>query len=64
MELIGKYGEKVRNDNSKRMFDYCLMNNLIITNTFYEHKEIHKYTRVEMSKGEKSIIDCVSGKRE
>ncbi|XP_031339654.1 uncharacterized protein LOC116168122 [Photinus pyralis] len=35
------------------------MHNLIVTNTFYKHKDIHKYTRVEPGRDEKSIIDYI-----
>lgn len=57
--IIGRYGENVRNNNGLRMLDYCQLNNLIITNTFYQHKDIHKYTRAEPSRQEKSIIDYI-----
>lgn len=57
--VIGKHGEDIRNNNGKRLLDYCQVYNLIITNTFFEHKEIHKYTREEISRGEKSIIDYI-----
>lgn len=56
-KVIGRHGEITRNYNGKRMIEYCTSNNLIITNTFYEHKDIHKYTRVVANRNEKSIID-------
>lgn len=58
-EVIGKHGEKIRNNNGKRMLDFCILHNLLVTNTFYEHKDIHKYTRVVESRNEKSIIDYI-----
>lgn len=57
--VIGKWGENVRNDNGRRMIDFCLVNNLIITNTFFQHKDIHKYTREMLSRNERSIIDYI-----
>lgn len=57
--ILGPYGEEHRNNNGKRMLEYCLLNNLLITNSFHQHKDIHKYTREEPSRGEKSIIDYV-----
>ena len=63
-ETIGIHGEKVRNSNGRRLIDFCILNNLIITNTFYAHKDIHKYTREVRSRGEKSIIDYVIINRE
>ncbi|CAH0555067.1 unnamed protein product [Brassicogethes aeneus] len=62
-ETIGAHGETIRNNNGKRLIDFCLMNNLIITNTFFQHKEIHKITREVTrevaNRGERSIIDYV-----
>ena len=55
----GPYGEYVKNNNGKRLIDFSIENNLIITNTFFKHKEIHKYTRVQNSRKEKSIIDYI-----
>ena len=57
--VVGKHGEQARNSNGEKMLMYCTINDLIITNTFYEHKEIHKYTRVQQSRNEKSIIDYI-----
>ncbi|MGL4388826.1 MAG: reverse transcriptase domain-containing protein [Brevinema sp.] len=54
---LGKYGEEKTNNNGKRLIDFCVVNDMIITNTFFEHKNIHKYTRVNENKGENSIID-------
>lgn len=36
---------------------FCLVNNLIVVNTFYKHKDIRKYTRQMPSRNKKSIID-------
>uniref|UniRef100_A0A1Y1M3Z3 Reverse transcriptase domain-containing protein n=1 Tax=Photinus pyralis TaxID=7054 RepID=A0A1Y1M3Z3_PHOPY len=58
-ETIGTYGETTLNNNGRRLVDFCLLNNLIITNTFYAHKDIHKYTREVRSRGERSIIDYI-----
>ncbi|KAK5648822.1 hypothetical protein RI129_003714 [Pyrocoelia pectoralis] len=57
--VIGKHGEPICNSNGTRMIDYCVMNDLIIANTFYEHANIHKFTRVAESRNEKSILDYV-----
>jgi len=35
------------------------MNDMLVGNTWFEHKEIHKYTRVVTSRNEKSIIDLI-----
>lgn len=55
--VIGEYGETTRNSNGKRIIDLCIQNDLLVMNSMFEHKDIHKYTRVAPSKNEKSIID-------
>lgn len=50
MGLLGKFGEKLRSNRKRRMLEYCFTNNLLIVNTFFEHKEIHEFTRVEVRK--------------
>lgn len=56
---IGTHGEDKRNDNGKRMLQFCKMQNMIITNTFFKHKDIHKITREVRSRNERSIIDYI-----
>jgi hypothetical protein len=54
-KLVGPYGERIINTNGKQLRDFCMYNNLRITNTYYPHKDIHKYTWAE--RGNRSIID-------
>lgn len=56
-EIMGKHGEPSKNSNGNRLIDFCIVNELKILNTFFEHKDIHKYTREERSRNEKSLID-------
>nr|CAH7713655.1 unnamed protein product [Callosobruchus chinensis] len=56
---IGTEGEDMKNNNGVRLIQFCIENQYIITNTFFKHKDIHKYTREVKSRGEKSIIDYV-----
>ncbi|XP_044755085.1 craniofacial development protein 2-like [Coccinella septempunctata] len=42
---IGEHGEDVLNSNGKRLLEFCEIHGFIIGNTFFEHKDIHKYTR-------------------
>lgn len=58
-EALGYYGENVRTNNGRRIIDFCIMNNLIVTNSFYEHRDIHKYTREMRSRNEISVIDYI-----
>ena len=57
--VIGKEGETTISPNGERLIDFCLKNNMKIANTFFPHKNIHKYTRVNDERNEKSIIDYV-----
>lgn len=39
--------------------NFCMMNNLMITNMFFERQALHKYIRELISKSGKSIIECI-----
>jgi len=55
--VVGNQGEIVRNKNGRRLINFCVLNELIIANTFYQHKDKYKYTRKVKSRNERSIID-------
>ena len=57
--VVGNQGEIVRNKNRRMLINFCILNQLIIANTFLQHKDIHKYTRAVKSRNERSIIDYV-----
>jgi hypothetical protein len=55
---MGKFaGDRIVNDNGERMIDFCLENNLMIGNTFYNHKKIHQITFEALGRQAESIID-------
>lgn len=56
---VRKHGEPTANNNGETLTDLCKQYNLRITNTFYEHKNIHKYIWYYRSRDHKSIIDYV-----
>jgi len=56
-ECIGTYREQVMNNNRAALKDFCAFNKLKITNSFYRHKHIHKFTWE--ARGAKSIIDYI-----
>ena len=58
---IGKEGETEESPNGELLLDFCIRNNLKIANTFFKHKNIHKWTRVVENeyRNEKSIIDYI-----
>ena len=42
---IGPHGiAKSTNDNGERFLLFCSMNDISIGNTFFKHRNIHKYT--------------------
>ena len=43
-QVVGPYGERRINDNGERLIDLCESHNLRITNGYFKHKMIHKYT--------------------
>jgi hypothetical protein len=62
--VIGEQGEETLNNNGERLLNFCIMNDLIMLNTMFIHKDIYKITREELSKKEKSIIDYIIAQRE
>ena len=56
-ECIGPYGEQVTNHNGTTLRDFCAFNKLKVTNSFYRHKDIHKFTWE--ARGTKSIINYI-----
>jgi hypothetical protein len=43
-EVVGRHGETCQNDNGERLIDLCAQFKLRITNMFFKHKDIHKFT--------------------
>jgi exonuclease III len=56
-DCTGSKGEATVNSNGTALVDFCVFNKLKITNTFFRHKRIHKYTWEE--RGTQSIIDYI-----
>ena len=56
-ECIGTYGEQVMNHNGAALRYFCAFNKLKITNSFYRHKDIHKFTLE--ARGTTSIIEKI-----
>ena len=60
-EQWGKHGgEDTRNENGKKMLDFCITNNILIGNTFFPHKNIHKFTFKADGTGNTTIIDYIT----
>lgn len=56
-KVVGRFGENVTNDNGLRLIQLCEQNELRITNGFFQHPMIHKYTWEQKTRNLRSIID-------
>ena len=58
--VIGKHGVTGLNENGRYLLQLCCSNGLQIMNTFFQHREVHKYTRYRPSMDQKSSINfCI-----
>ena len=64
--IIGKHGVPGVNDNGERVVDFCAEKEFCIGNTYFEHKNIHKYTRIGKARDRevRSMIDLILVKRD
>ena len=46
--VIGPYGSDEVNANGERLLDFCANNNLIVSNSWFQHKSIHQLTWCRM----------------
>jgi len=42
--IVGKYGLGIRNPRGEILLEFCIRNNLIITNTHFQHHKRRRYT--------------------
>ena len=48
------------NENGRYLLQLCCSNGLRIMNTFFQHREVHKYTWYRSSMDQKPLIDfCI-----
>ena len=58
--VIGRHCDSDLNANRKYLLQLCCNNSLSIMNTFFQHRDAHKYTWYRPSLGQKSLIDfCI-----
>ena len=62
--VVGKFGVPGRNTNGDMLVGMCVERELLIGNTWFEKKLIHKYTYERAGSGERSLIDYVVWKKE
>ncbi|XP_039291249.1 uncharacterized protein LOC120352957 [Nilaparvata lugens] len=56
--VMGPYaGEQIKNSNGERLLEFGVDNNLLIGNTWFNHKRIHQITFEAEGRAAKSIID-------
>ena len=57
-DVIGKHGGPAFNENGRYLLRLCCRSWLCITNTFFPHRDVHKYAWYRMS--QKSVKDyCI-----
>ena len=42
--VIGRHGKEVRNESGEQLLRFCAVNEMLVTNMWYQHKEIHQHT--------------------
>ena len=67
--IVGSHGigdehhDPRNNDNGSRLLDLCSQYDLSVTGTFFQHKDIHKYTWYQRGKDFRSQIDHILVRR-
>ena len=56
-EVIDRHGKAAMNGNGQKLLRLCAMNELVVLNTFYQHRDIHKFTWESKGRGFRSVID-------
>lgn len=56
-DVVGMFGEDALNENGKRSIDVCREFSYVVANTYYQHKDIHKYRWIDPGRNLKSMID-------
>ncbi|XP_050706878.1 uncharacterized protein LOC126992348 isoform X2 [Eriocheir sinensis] len=61
MDVVGKWGIPGKNENGDCLVDVCAERGMFLANTFFQHKNIHRYTwRRGEENEQKGLIDYVA----
>ncbi len=61
MNVVGKWGIPGKNENGEWLVDACTERGLFLANTFFQHKNMHRYTwRRGNDYEQKGLIDYVA----
>ena len=56
-QCVGPFTADVQNENGMRLLDFCLVNDLVVTNTFFQHKTIHQTSWMHPGKKSWHMLD-------
>jgi exonuclease III len=56
---VGKHAVDKQNQNGRRLVDFCLFNEFIVTNTFFPHKRVHQTTWMHPETKQWHMLDYV-----
>lgn len=57
--VLGSHGEAIKNGSGDRLLQFCSVNEMLVTNTWFQHNNIHKYTWECPGRQLKSLIDYI-----
>ena len=65
--ITSGFGVLRENDNGRRVIDFYAENGISVSNTYFEHKSLHKYTKLVRGQDGvevKSMVDLVLGMKD
>ena len=65
--ITGAFGVPEENDNGRRVVEFCAERELCVGNTYFKHRNLHKYTRAPRGQDRvevQSMIDLVLEKKD